>query len=469
MRPERNIRKDRMDLDAVLDHIDANLDASLERLFALLRIPSISTDPAFAGDCRRAADWLVADLATMGIAAESRPTTGHPVVFGKADGPAGKPRVLLYGHYDVQPVDPLSLWQEDPFAPRVVTREDGSKMIVGRGSCDDKGQMMSMIEALRAIKAVTGSLPVPVTVMLEGEEESGSPSLPGFFEATKDELKADAVFVCDTGMWDKSTPAIAMSLRGLVAHDIIVRAADRDLHSGQFGGPARNPNHVLAKILADLHDEDGRVTIPGFYEGVGEPSEAQKANWASLKMTAEDYLGPIGLAEPAGEKGRTVLEQVWSRPTCEVNGMSGGYTGAGFKTVIPSEASAKVSFRLVGDQDPAKLRAALKDFVRERVPGDCTVEFIDHGMGPAFRVPDDWRMLQVGAEALEAEWGKAPAMVGMGGSIPVVHDFKHTLGMDTLMIGFALEDDRVHSPNEKYELSSFHKGMRSWARVFAAL
>jgi len=466
---KRNHRDDPMDLAAVLDRIDSDLDASLERLFALMRIPSISTDPAYASECQRAAEWLVADLAEIGITAEARKTTGHPIVVGKGEGPADKPHVLLYGHYDVQPVDPLDLWEEDPFAPRIVTREDGSKIIVGRGACDDKGQMLSMLEALRAIKAVTGSLPAPITVMLEGEEESGSPSLPAFLAATAEELKADAAFVCDTGMWDDVTPAIALSLRGLVAHDITIRAADRDLHSGQFGGPARNPNHVLAKILADLHDEEGRVTIPGFYEGVTEPSEAQKANWAGLGMTAEGYLGPIGLAEPAGETGRTVLEQVWSRPTCEVNGMSGGYTGAGFKTVIPSEAHAKVSFRLVGDQDPLALRGALKAFVRARVPADCEVIFHDHGAGPAFRVPEDWQMLKVGAAALQEEWGRTPAMVGMGGSIPVVHDFKHTLGMDTLMIGFALEDDRVHSPNEKYNLSSFHKGMRSWARVFAAL
>ncbi|WMS41492.1 M20/M25/M40 family metallo-hydrolase [Acuticoccus sp. MNP-M23] len=458
-----------MNVDSILAHVDANLDESLERLFALLRIPSISTDPAYTADCRRAADWLVDDLATLGFAAETRDTEGHPVVLAKADGPAGKPRILLYGHYDVQPVDPLDLWQEDPFAPRIVTRPDGGKMIVARGACDDKGQLMSMVEALRAIKAVEGELPVPVTVLFEGEEESGSPSLPAFFAKSSAELRADAAFVCDTGMWDPTTPAIAMSLRGLVAHDIIVRAANRDLHSGQFGGPARNPNHVLAKILADLHDEDGSVTIPGFYEGVTEPSNAQKANWDSLGLTAADFLGPIGLSEPAGETGRTILEQVWSRPTCEVNGMSGGYTGAGFKTVIPGEARAKVSFRLVGDQDAMKLRAAFKEFVEARIPSDCSVEFIDHGAGPAFRVSETWSMLQKGAAALEEEWGKPTAMVGMGGSIPIVHSFKHELGMDTLMIGFALEDDNVHSPNEKYDLTSFHKGIRSWVRVFASL
>ncbi|MEM9221103.1 MAG: dipeptidase [Pseudomonadota bacterium] len=458
-----------MNLDAILERIDSDLDASLERLFAFLRIGSISTDPAFKAECRQAAEWLVENLSDLGVTAETRETTGHPMVVGKADGPADKPRVLLYGHYDVQPVDPLDLWEEDPFAPRLVTRDDGSKMIVARGACDDKGQLMTMLEALRAVKAVEGQLPAPIMVLFEGEEECGSPSLPGFLSETGDELKADAVFVCDTGMWDKETPAIAITLRGLVAHDIIVRAANRDLHSGQFGGPARNPNHVLAKILADLHDDEGRVTIPGFYDGVAEPSEELRANWESLHLSAQDFLGPIGLSEPAGETGRTVLEQVWSRPTCEVNGMSGGYTGAGIKTVIPAQASAKVTFRLVSNQDPVLLSEAFKGFVRARVPADCEVSFVNQGSGAAFSVPQDWSLLKAGAAALETEWGKPTAMVGMGGSIPIVHDFKHKLGMDTLMIGFALEDDNVHSPNEKFDLTSFHKGIRSWARVFASI
>ncbi|MEM8663554.1 MAG: dipeptidase [Pseudomonadota bacterium] len=458
-----------MNVDAILSKVDADLDNSLGRLFDLLRIPSISTDPAYTRDCRRAAEWLAADLSSMGFSADVRPTTGHPMVFAHADGPQEKPSVLLYGHYDVQPVDPLDLWDEDPFAPRLVTRPDGSKVIVARGACDDKGQLMSMVEALRAIKAVEGRLPAPVKVLFEGEEESGSPSLPAFVEEAGAELKADAVFVCDTGMWDDTTPAIALSLRGLVAFDLTVRAANRDLHSGQFGGPARNPNHVLAKVLASLHDDTGRVMIPGFYEGVVEVSEAQRRNWDGLGLSAADFLGPIGLSKPAGEDGRTMLEQLWSRPTCEVNGMIGGYTGAGFKTVIPGEASAKVSFRLVGDQDPSKLAASFKAFVSEQIPEDCSVTFHDHGAGPAFRVAEDWSMLKKGATALEAEWGKAPAMVGMGGSIPIVRTFKEDLGMDTLMIGFALEDDNVHSPNEKYNLTSFHKGIRSWVRVFASL
>ena len=460
-----------MNIDAILKRIDDDLDQSLERLFALLRIPSISTDPAYDAQCREAATWIKDDLASLGFAAEVRDTEGKPMVLAKpAEGPeSGKPHILFYGHYDVQPVDPLELWDEEPFAPRVVTREDGSKIIVARGACDDKGQLMTFIEAVRAILAVEGKLPVPVSVLIEGEEESGSPSLPGFLAKSADEIRCDAAFVCDTGMWDAATPAIALSLRGLVGDEITVKCANRDLHSGQFGGPARNPNHVLAKIIADLHDETGRVTVPGFYEGVTETPPETLENWANLDMTAEKFLGPIGLETPAGEEGRTVLEQVWARPTLEVNGMWGGYTGAGFKTVIPAEAHAKISFRLVGDQDPDKLREAFRAFVAERVPADCTVEFKKHGNGPAFRVPGDWPILEIGRRTLAEEWGKETAMVGMGGSIPIVHDFKHGLGMDTLMIGFALEDDNVHSPNEKFNMSSFHKGIRSWARVLAAL
>ncbi|MEM7692987.1 MAG: dipeptidase [Pseudomonadota bacterium] len=458
-----------MAVDAILSHVDQTMDDSLERLFSLLRIPSISTDPAHKADCRRAAEWLAADLSSIGLSAEVRATTGHPVVLAKGAGPAEKPHVLLYGHYDVQPVDPLDLWDADPFAPHVVTREGGEKVIVARGACDDKGQVMTMIEALRAVKAVTGALPAGITVLIEGEEECGSPSLPGFLAEASGELKADAAFVCDTAMWDRDTPAIALSLRGLVGHEFTVRAASRDLHSGQFGGVARNPNHVVARILADLHDEAGRVTVPGFYDGVAEISDALRADWDRLGMSETRFLGPIGLSEAAGEAGRTVLEKVWARPTAEVNGVWGGYTGAGFKTVIPAEASAKVSFRLVAGQDPAAILAAFRAFVEARVPGDCSVSFEAHGAGPAFSVPSDWGMLEAGRAALLAEWGSAPAMVGMGGSIPIVHDFKHALGMDTLMIGFALERDAVHSPNESYDVRRFHKGIRSWARVFAAL
>ena len=456
------------DLDAVLARLDADLDPALERLFALLRIPSISTDPAHAADCRHAADVLVADLKSMGFDAAARETPGHPIVVAHDRSAAGA-SALFYGHYDVQPVDPLDLWETDPFEPRIVTHADGRKEIRARGASDDKGQVMTFLEACRAWKAVHGALPVPVSILIEGEEESGGPSLPPFLESHKDELRADIGLICDTGMWNPRTPAITTMLRGLCGEEIVITAADRDLHSGMYGAAAANPNHVLAAILADLHDSEGRVTVPGFYDDVPEPPQAIKAQWKALDFDAQAFLGAVGLSYPAGEVDRSALEQVWSRPTCEVNGMGGGYQGAGFKTVIPSKASAKISFRLVFEQDPHKVRAAFRQFVRERVPADCTVDFIEHGSGRATSFDIGHPAFEKARRALSAEWETEAAYIGAGGSIPVARDFKETLGMDVILAGFGLDDDRIHSPNEKYDLESFRKGARAWARVLAEL
>jgi len=453
----------------VLDTLDANLDASLERLYGLLRIPSISTDPAYAAECRRAAEWLVADLKTIGFEASLRDTPGHPMVVAHHDGPAGSPHVLFYGHYDVQPVDPLNLWENDPFAPALKEVSPGRKIITGRGSADDKGQLMTFVEACRAYKQAHGQLPCKVSILFEGEEESGSPSLQPFLEANAKELKADFALVCDTGMWDRDTPAISTALRGLVGEEITVRAADRDLHSGAYGGAAANPIRILSKVLADIHDDNGRITIPGFYDGVEEtPSQILK-QWESLGLTAEEFLGEIGLSIPSGETGRSVLELIWARPTAEFNGITGGYTGKGFKTVIAAEASSKISFRLVHKQDPEKIRDAFRAFVRARIPADCSVEFHEHGGSPAIQLSYDSPFLSKAKEALSDEWPKPAVMIAMGGSIPIVGDFQTYLGMESLLVGFGLDDDRIHSPNEKYELSSFHKGQRSWARILDAL
>ncbi len=456
------------ELDAVLSRIDADMDAALERLFAVLRIRSISTDPAYAAECQACADWHTADLKSIGLEAASRPTPGHPIVVGH-DRSASGPSVLFYGHYDVQPVDPLELWEFDPFDPRIQVREDGSKAIRARGASDDKGQVMTFIEALRAWKAVTGKLPVKVSVLLEGEEESGGVNLPPFLAQNADELRADIGLICDTNMWDPRTPAIQTMLRGLCGEEFTIHAADRDLHSGFYGSAAANPNRILARILSDLHDADGRVTLPGFYDGVPELPNALRAQWDSLDFDPAKFLGEIGLSVPAGERGRSVLEMVWSRPTCEINGMGGGYQGPGFKTVIPSVASAKVSFRLVFDQDPHAIRKSFREFVRARVPADCRVEFTEHGAGKAIRFPIEAPAFARTAEALSAEWGKKAVFIGGGGSIPVTHELKKALGMDVVLAGFALEDDRIHSPNEKYDLESFRRGIRSWARVLHAL
>ncbi|WP_181704295.1 M20/M25/M40 family metallo-hydrolase [Chthonobacter albigriseus] len=454
----------------VLDRIDADLPASLERLFAFLRIPSISTDPAYKPACAEAADWLVKELSGIGFDASARPTEGHPMVVAhwtKA-GP-DKPHVLFYAHYDVQPVDPISLWETPPFEPRVARQPDGSERIVARGSADDKGQLMTFVEACRAMVAETGGLPINVTILSEGEEESGSPSLVPFLLANAKELSLDVALVCDTNMWDRDTPAITTMLRGLVGEEVTITGANQDLHSGMFGGAALNPIHVLARVLAGLHDDSGRVTLPGFYDGVPEIPAEIAANWASLGFDGDAFLGAVGLSAPAGEVDRTVLEKIWSRPTAEVNGIDGGYTGDGFKTVLPAKARAKVSFRLVGDQDPDKIRASFRQFVTERLPKGAAVSFHPHGGSPALRLAFDSPALNKGRAALEEEWGRPAAVVGSGGSIPVVGHFKTLLGMDSLMVGFGLADDRIHSPNEKYEMTSFHKGIRSWARVLDAL
>jgi acetylornithine deacetylase/succinyl-diaminopimelate desuccinylase-like protein len=455
-------------IDAVLDRIDRDIEQSLERLFALLRIASVSTDPAYKELCRAAAEHVAADLRSIGFEASLRPTEGHPVVVAKANGASG-PHVLFYGHYDVQPVDPLNLWKTPPFEPRIETLADGRKIIVARGACDDKGQAMTFIEACRAYKAVTGKLPLPITTMIEGEEECGSQHLFKFVRDNDAEFKLDLALVCDTAMWNAETPAVTTSLRGLVYEEVKVTCADRDLHSGLFGGAAQNPLRLLAQILGAMWDENGRVTIPGFYDGVKELPADIKADLAALNLTAEEFLGQVGLKISAGEKGRLVLEQTTTRPTAEINGIIGGYTGEGAKTVIPGEAMAKVSFRLVGEQDPEKVRDGFRAFVRARMPSDCKVEFANFGLAPPLQLSFDNPALTKARGVLAEEWGHKAVAVGAGGSIPIVADFKHVLGMDSLLVGFALDDDRVHSPNEKFDLKCFHKGIRSWARILDAL
>ena len=458
-------------LAAVLDHIDADFDHSLERLFKLLRIKSISADPAFAGDCKTAAEYLSADIASLGFKAEVRPTGGHPAIVAKPDGKTdgARPHVLFYGHYDVQPVDPIELWHSPPFEPVVTDHADGRKIIVARGAQDDKGQLMTFVEACRAWVKVTGALPLDVTFLIEGEEEVGSKHLVSFLENNREDLKADFALVCDTSMWDPNTPAITTALRGLVYDEVRITAANRDLHSGLFGGAAQNPIRVLTRILGELHDDNGRVTVPGFYDGVKDLPPGILAQWRALDFTPENFLKPIGLSIPAGEKDRLLIEQVFSRPTCDINGIFGGYTAEGSKTVIPSHATAKISFRLVGGQDPDRIRAAFRDFVRARVPKDCRADFIDHSGAPAVSL--DWNMKPLAAakRALTEEWGREAQLIGSGGSIPVVGDFKRVLGLDSVLVGFGLDDDNIHSPNEKYDLKSFQKGIRSWARIIAAL
>lgn len=305
--------------------------------------------------------------------------------------------------------------------------------------------------------------------MIEGEEECGSKNLFSFVRDNAEEFKLDLALVCDTAMWDAQTPAVTTSLRGLVYEDIKITCADRDLHSGVFGGAAQNPIRLLAKILGAMWDDNGRVTIPGFYDGVPELPDDIRADLKGLGLTEEKFLGPIGLKHSAGEKDRMLIEQVTTRPTAEINGIIGGYTGEGAKTVIPGEASAKVSFRLVGNQDPEKIRDNFRAFVKARLPDDCKVEFGNFGLAAALQLSFDNPALNKARSVLGDEWGKKAVAVGAGGSIPIVADFKNVLGMDSLLVGFALDDDRVHSPNEKFDLTCYHKGIRSWARILHAL
>lgn len=458
-------------LPAVLKALDTSQDAALKRLFEVLRIPSISTDPAYKDSCRATAEWCVNTLREIGFEAGLRETIGHPMVVAH-DGPrdaAGKPHVLFYGHYDVQPPDPLELWTSPPFEPRLGLEPRNGDVVLARGAEDSKGQFSTFLEAFRAWKQVAGELPIRVTVLLEGEEECGSQSLSGFLAQHGHEITCDLALICDTVQWDKDTPGITLSMRGIVGGEVIVTGPNRDLHSGQYGGPALNPIRTLVQILAGMHDSDGRVTVPGFYDGILNSAE-RRGQLEALGFDAVGFLADIGLSQSAGEKGYSALEQLWLRPTCEFNGITGGYQGTGNKTVIPSRASAKLTCRLVPGQNPRRILASIEEFIRSRTPSDCSVEFRTNDEGHiAFAFDPNTPHIAATAEALEEEWGRPAVLMGAGGSVPIVAAFNQALGMECVLVGFGLDDSRIHSPNEKYNLRSFYKGARSWARIIDRL
>jgi len=460
----------------VLATIDREFDASMARLFDFLRFPSIGTDPAFHADCRRTAQWLKGQLDGMGFSTSIHPTVGQPMVVARYEPPeaavagmAHVPHVLFYGHYDVQPVDPLNLWTTPPFEPCIAKGRDGRDCIFARGASDDKGQVMTFVEASRAWLDERGSLPFRLTLLIEGDEEGDTEPLDRFVAANTELLKADIVLVCDTGLWDPKTPAIVTSLRGTVGEDVTITGPRIDLHSGYFGGPAVNPIKVLSRILGGLHDKNGRVTIPGFYDGVKPPTAAQRKAWQKLKFNSKAFLGGVGLKTPAGEVGYSALEQIWVRPTVEANGFIGGYTGAGGKTVLPAEATAKFTFRLVAGQNPVKIGKAFRAFVKKQLPPDCKVRFTSHGAGLAVSVADDSRWTRMARQALGDEWGKTPVLAGEGGSIPAVESFARHLKLDSIMMGFCNDDDALHSPDENYKVESYHKGTRAWARFIGEI
>jgi len=455
-----------MSISKVLTQIDEDFSQSTDRLFELLRIESISTDSNYDAECEKAADWLVSELSDIGFEASKRVTLGHPMVLAHSDGPGSK--IMFYGHYDVQPVDPLDLWDNPPFEPAIEETNNG-KVIRARGAADDKGQLMTFVEACRAWIKVNGKLPVKTSIFFEGEEESGSPSLVPFMEANTEELKSDIALICDTGLFGEETPGIVTMLRGLVKIEVEITGPSRDLHSGMYGGISINPIRVLNKILAGLHDEDGKITLSGFYDGVLELPQNISDQWDNLSFDHLNFLNEVDLTKPAGEVNRTPLEMIWSRPTCDVNGIYGGYQGEGFKTVLPSKAAAKISFRLVGDQDPKQILKSLKQYIASCLPPDCSVKYTEETPSKATQMSTSNEAFEKARQALSDEWPKEATFVGCGGSIPIAGHFKDILNTDSMLIGFGKDDDKIHSPNEKYDLSSFYKGIRSWARILDKL
>jgi acetylornithine deacetylase/succinyl-diaminopimelate desuccinylase-like protein len=455
-------------LDRVLNTIESRRHQSVTALKEWLSIPSVSTKPEHAPDMMRAATWLADQLKFGGLDVSIMPTGGAPAVVAKNKHEKGRPTILVYGHYDVQPPEPLELWTTPAFEPTVRKDENGFDAIFARGAVDDKGQVWCHVEAILAWQAHTG-LPINITLLIEGEEEIGSTHLEDFIRKHKDGLKADLCLISDTDQFKRGLPAITYGLRGLVYEEIFITGPDHDLHSGGYGGAVPNPANVLCEIIGSLHTPDGRVNIPGFYDDVIELNEIEKSQWAALPFTDKDLCDDLKLSSLSGEPGFTTLQRLWARPTLDVNGLNSGYQGHGAKTVIASKASAKVSMRLVPTQNPQKIRELFEQTVRSRAPKNVTIEFANHGCAQPVIVPIDNRATQLAGEALKIGFGQSPTFQRCGGTIPVVGTIKNVLGIDTLLVGFGLPDDRVHSPNEKFDLDALYKGTRTAAALYEKL
>jgi acetylornithine deacetylase/succinyl-diaminopimelate desuccinylase-like protein len=455
-------------IDRVLQTIESDRTRSLNGLMEFLRIPSVSTKPDHKPDMQRCASWVAEQCRSAGLTAEIAPTAGHPVVIARNQHAPGRPTVLMYGHYDVQPPEPLELWKSPPFEPTIRKNEAGFEAVYARGAVDDKGQVWCHLEAIRAWQQ-HGGLPVNVILLIEGEEEIGSKHLDEFIIQQKSLLKADIAVVSDTNQFARGYPAITCGLRGLLYMEVILTAADHDLHSGMFGGAVPNPANVLCKLMATLHDEKGRVTVPGFYDDVADLAPREREEFARLPFDEGQFKKELNLTDLMGEAGYTTLERRWARPTCDINGLTSGYQGPGAKTVIASKASAKVSMRLVPNQDPAKIEAAFTKAMRDRCPKGVTIEFLSHGGSPGLLVPMDGRAMELAGNAIERGFGKKPVFMREGGSIPILGLIKKELGLDTLLVGFGLPDDRAHSPNEKFDLDAFYAGIRTAAALYDEL
>ncbi|TMQ61816.1 MAG: dipeptidase [Candidatus Eisenbacteria bacterium] len=452
-------------MDRLTECLEQDRERYLDDLKAVLRIPSVSAQPDHKDDVARCARHVAEHLKSLGMTrAEVVPTAGHPVVHAEWLGAPGKPTVLLYGHYDVQPPEPLELWKSGPFEPVV---RDGK--LYARGACDDKGQVYMHLGAIAAHMKTSGKLPINVKLVIEGEEEVGSDHLEAFLRERRRDLDADVIVVSDTSMMGPDQPALCYALRGILYTQIEVVGPTRDLHSGEFGGAVANPANALCAIVAALKDGDGRITVPGFYDRVRALSPAEREAMRSLPFDEAGFLKESGAPQAFGEKGFTTMERIWARPTLDVNGMWSGYIGEGSKTVLPSFAAAKVSMRLVPDQDPDDLMPRIESHVKKLAPPGVTVALKDLHSAPPFLTSPDHPMLGAARRALERAWGKPPVMIREGGSIPVMATFQKTHGLPCILMGFGLHDDQVHAPNEKFSLSSFYGGTKSAAYLYQEL
>jgi acetylornithine deacetylase/succinyl-diaminopimelate desuccinylase-like protein len=444
--------------EKVLAHLEANRDRHVDQLVDFLRIPSVSSQSAHVADIRRAAEFVAAELRELGLAVETIETDGHPLVYAESDQRSDRRTLLFYGHYDVQPVDPLDLWQTPPFEPRV---ENG--VVYARGASDDKGQVYAHFKALEAYVRTGTELPVNVKFIIEGEEECGGKSIYKFTEQNPDKLACDAIIVSDTALYNETTPGICYSLKGLAYMEIRVFGPAKDLHSGSYGGTVQNPGNALVEIVAKLKDENGRCLIPGFYDDVLELDQEERDGFAELGYTDEILCQETGAPAAFGEKGFTTLERMWARPTCDVNGLLSGYGGEGAKTIIPAKALAKVSMRLVPNQKPPAIAKAFTDYVLKIAPPGVKVEVIDHHGANPVLVPRKSEMMKAGMAALEQGFGAKPVFIREGGSIPIVGTFQEYLKSPVLLLGYGLSTDNIHSPNEKFHLDNFWRGARTSA------